>query len=53
MAEAQNRLVGIVKGDTVSTRPTEWSAIVAGRKSYGKCRFRLTTPKTNTLSVEP
>jgi hypothetical protein len=30
MLNAQNRFVGIFKCDTLSARPTEWSAIVAG-----------------------
>ena len=34
-ATAQNRLVSIVKGDTMSA----WSEVVAGRKSYGKRRI--------------
>ena len=46
-AKAQNRLISIVKGDkgdTVSARPTEWSATVAGRKSYGKCPLTALLP---------
>ncbi len=35
-AKAQSRLVSIIKGSIMSTRPTEWFETVTGRASYGK-----------------
>jgi len=42
-AIAKPRLAGegfIVRGDTMTARQTEWPAMVAGCRSYGKCRLK-------------
>jgi hypothetical protein len=36
--EPQKGVAGTVKDDTMLVNETEWPAIVAGRKPYGKCR---------------
>jgi hypothetical protein len=36
---AAKRLDGNVREDTMLVNETEWPAMVAGRRSYGKCRF--------------
>lgn len=38
---AEKRLEGIVRKHKVLVNETEWSAMVAGRRSYGKCRFTM------------
>lgn len=42
--EAEKRLEGIVRKHKVLVNETEWSAMVAGRRSYGKCRFTMKHP---------